>query len=310
MTDVSEKRTEKDTARRMWRFFEPVHAVTYFTHEARSAADGLGLQGFWAGYVAQRAAPLGAVGPAAATAAFFGFHHDRIDGALPDAWRVTTPAAALEARLDGVDGALGRLWGDLLTSSDVREAADLAWQAATTVDCAGRVLAAANQTLPRPATAHLALWQATTTLREHRGDGHVAVLVTRGITPVQAHLLKAATGEADSEALRKGRRFSVPEWQEGVEDMRAAGLLDADAQATPAGRSLHEQIEEATDGAAVQPWQALGETATSRLASLLAPLADAVLDSGTLPMPNPVGLTLGPSADAAGGADQRGRRPV
>lgn len=286
----------------MWQLFEPVHAVTYFAPEARSAADGLGVQGFWPGYVAQRAAPLGAAGTAVTTAAFFGFHRDRIAGAVPDAWQVTTPAAALEARLDGVDAALRRLWGDQLTSDDVREAADLAWQAATAADCAGRVLAAANQALPRPAPAHLALWQATTTLREHRGDGHVAVLVTLGVGPVQAHLLKAAAGDADPEALRKGRKFSMPAWQEGVEDMRAAGLLHPDAQATPAGRRLHEQIEEATDGAAAQPWQVLGETATSRLAALLTPLAGAVLDSGTLPMPNPVGLMLG--------ADQRGRRPV
>ena len=35
---------------------------------------------------------------------------------------------------------------------------------------------------------------------------------------------------------------------------------------------------------------ALGDAATTRLANLLAPLATAVLDSGTLPQPNPVGF--------------------
>jgi hypothetical protein len=48
----------------MWTLFEPIHAVTYFTPEARSAYERAGLRGFWRGYFAGRAAPLGAAGPA------------------------------------------------------------------------------------------------------------------------------------------------------------------------------------------------------------------------------------------------------
>ncbi|GAA1863774.1 hypothetical protein GCM10009836_50150 [Pseudonocardia ailaonensis] len=50
------------TARRMWGIVEPIHAVTYFSDEARAAGGALGVRGFWAEYVVQRAAPLGAVG--------------------------------------------------------------------------------------------------------------------------------------------------------------------------------------------------------------------------------------------------------
>ncbi len=46
-------------ARRMWTLFEPVHAVTYFAADARSAYEQAGLRGFWRGYFAGRAAPLG-----------------------------------------------------------------------------------------------------------------------------------------------------------------------------------------------------------------------------------------------------------
>ena len=46
-------------ARSMWTLFEPIHAVTYFTAEARSAYEKAGLRGFWRGYFAGRAAPLG-----------------------------------------------------------------------------------------------------------------------------------------------------------------------------------------------------------------------------------------------------------
>jgi helix-turn-helix protein len=40
----------------MWTLFEPVHAVTYFAPEARSAFEQAGLRGFWRGYFAGRAA--------------------------------------------------------------------------------------------------------------------------------------------------------------------------------------------------------------------------------------------------------------
>jgi len=56
----------------MWTLFEPVHAVTYFTAEARSAYEQAGLRGFWRGYFAGRAAPLGVAGAGGAAAAATG----------------------------------------------------------------------------------------------------------------------------------------------------------------------------------------------------------------------------------------------
>ena len=50
------------TARRLWAVGEPVHALTYFAPESRAAWEAAGLRGFWRGYFATRAAPLGAVG--------------------------------------------------------------------------------------------------------------------------------------------------------------------------------------------------------------------------------------------------------
>jgi hypothetical protein len=137
----------------------------------------------------------------------------------------------------------------------------------------------------------LALWQATTTLREHRGDGHIAVLLARGVSPVQAHLIKAAAGEADPTVLRESRRWSADAWRNAVKELSATGWLDVAAHLTPAGAAQHDEIEAATDRAAMQPWRALGEPATARLAELVTPLAAAVVGSGILPTSNPVGLT-------------------
>ena len=65
--------TSPATARRLWALGEPFHALTYFADESRAAGEAAGLTGFWAGYFAFRAAPLGPVGPEVVTASFYNF---------------------------------------------------------------------------------------------------------------------------------------------------------------------------------------------------------------------------------------------
>jgi hypothetical protein len=273
----------------MWQRYEPIHAVTYFAPECLAVTDALGMRGFWMGYCATRCAPLGEVSPEVATAVFYNFHPDRARRALPDAWGFASAATCLHARQDGMDAVLRRLFD--VDSFEVAEAAELAGVAARAADCAGRVLAAANQALPWPEPAHLALWHATTVLREHRGDGHNAVLIARQISPIRAHLLKAGSGESEGATLRVHRSWPQPEWDAEVAAMRAAGLLDDGGLLTAAGVALHAAVESDTDAAAEQPWQALGVVGTQRLAQLLTPLARIVFDSGTFPVPNPVGIS-------------------
>ncbi|MFI9341905.1 hypothetical protein ACIG0D_11630 [Streptomyces sp. NPDC052773] len=291
-------------ARALWERYEPVHDLVYFAPEAHSAADDLGLRGFWMGYFALRAAPLGPVTAPVVTGCFYVFHPDRVARALPDAWRYTTPADALAARLAAVDAAMRRLYGpDGVASGAMTEAADLAWEAALAADTAGRVLGAANQALDRPHQPHLRLWQALTTLREHRGDGHVAVLVAHGLGPVEAMVLKAAAGESDATLLRETRKWDLTAWQAAEEALRERGWLAGDGSLTGAGAAVHEEVEARTDAAAARPWKVLGEAAAARLADLLDPLARTVLDAGLVPPGNPAGLTGGPweSSRPAGG---------
>ncbi len=47
-------------ARRIWRYLETLHAVSYFAPECTAAMKDLGLKGFWMGYFAGRGAPFGA----------------------------------------------------------------------------------------------------------------------------------------------------------------------------------------------------------------------------------------------------------
>ena len=168
-------------ARRMWTLFEPVHVVTYFSAEARSAFTDAGLRGFWRGYFAGRAAPLGAVDAAPVTASFFTFAPPMVARAVPGVWELITPEEALAVRSAGAVAALRRLLVD--QEAGVAAAADLLLRAADGVDCAGRVLAAANAARPVKGDeeAGARLWHAATLLREHRGDGHFAAPVAAGI---------------------------------------------------------------------------------------------------------------------------------
>ena len=195
-------------ARELWYRYEPVHDVIYFSPRRTEQANALGMRGFWMGYFAFRSAPLGAVPPDVVGAAFFGFHRSRVHRALPDAWSYTTVEQALAARNAAVDAAMA----DLGPIEGLDEAAELAWQAASAADVSGRPLAAAHQAEPRPDNPRVALWQATAVLREHRGDGHVAVLVARGIGPIESHLLKSGSGESDEATLKLHRGFPDDEW--------------------------------------------------------------------------------------------------
>ncbi|MFE3637315.1 hypothetical protein [Streptomyces sp. NPDC059168] len=286
------------TARDMWERFEPVHDLVYFAPEALRAAEGLGMRGYWMGYFALRAAPLGPVGPSVVTSAFSVFHPSRVARALPDAWKYAAPAEVLAARREAMDAAMTRLFGaEAARSAEFAEAADLAWEAAASADTTGRVLAAANQALERPGRATARLWQAVTTLREHRGDGHVAVLVSLGIGPVEAMVLKAAAGESDGAFLRETRKWEPADWAAAEAALRERGFLAADGSLTRAGAEGRALVERRTDEAAARPWRGLGAERTARLARLLEPLTRAVGESGLLPPGNPVGLSPRTSAE-------------
>ena len=266
-------------ARRLWQRFEPYHAVGYFAPEAREAFQKAGWTGFWMGYFATRAAPLGPVPPALVTALFFGFAPRVVEKAVPEAWPRCPPKRAWAVRLELIDRALRRPLGDDVVVGDaVKEAADLALEAAALAPLGGRALAAATAAMPVPDEPHLALWHATTVLREHRGDGHVAALVAAGVGPCEAHVLSARAGLAPEEALQQHRGWTAEEWAAAA---RAVGDCPAE---------LRLEIEAATDAAAEAPWRALGRDRTHRLADLLDPLVDCITAAREMPYPNLIGV--------------------
>ncbi|MGY1644220.1 hypothetical protein ACI782_24195 [Geodermatophilus sp. SYSU D00703] len=280
--------TSPATARRLWALAEPFHALTYFADECRSAAEAAGLPGFWSAYFAMRAAPMGPVGPEVVTATFYNFAPAFVARRVPAVWQAVTPGQALTVRLAGVDAAVRRVLGEDWPAA-AAEAAELAGVAAAAVDLPGRPLAAANAGLPVPEGAHLALWQSATTLREHRGDGHNAALLQRGISGVGAHVLAAAAGRTEKEWLLRARGWDAAAWDAAVEDLAGRGWL-AGEELTAEGAAIVAAVEADTDRLALGPWQELGDVGCDRLAGLLVPVRRAVLAAGLWPDRNPIGV--------------------
>ncbi|WBB64882.1 hypothetical protein [Micromonospora sp. WMMD812] len=276
--------------RRLWQLIEPVHALLYYAPEVTEEAAGLGLatDERWPGYFAFRSAPLGAAGPRLVTATYYSFSPGMVAEYVPAVWAAADPVKVLAARLSGIDRALRAVLGDRVDSPELAEAAALARRAVRAADLAGRPLAAANADLPWPDAPHLALWQAATILREHRGDGHLAALLAAGLDGVESLVSFAAVGAAPQEVFAS-RRWSAQEWAAAQDRLAGRGLIDAAGVATEAGHRLRDEVERRTDELAATPWRALGPQ-VGRFAQLVAPLTGAVLASGLLPAQSTLGI--------------------
>jgi hypothetical protein len=275
-------------ARQVWQLIETLHAVTYFADESRQAAADLGLKGFWMGYFGCRAAPMGEVSPGVVHASFFNFNEEMVHRAIPDAWSYSPAAELVVARQAAAAAALRRLVPEIDQVAD--RVLTLLWRVLDAAEPGGRPLFAANRDLDDPDDPVAELWQATTTLREHRGDGHVACLTAEGVGGCEAHVLFAATEGTPPELLQQSRGWSEEEWKEATHFLRQAGLLDAEAEATERGHRLREQVERRTDELAVVPYGALDDGQRDRLVVELTPAAHAVVRAEQIPFPNPIGL--------------------
>jgi hypothetical protein len=275
-------------ARRLWTALEPIHGVVYFAPGVRDAGKSIGLRGFWMTYFAFRAAPFGPVGAGAVVATFAGFEPSMVFKALPDAWSRATPETCLATRSEVSVAAL-RSAG--VAEDACAEAVSLLGPVAASLDPTGRALYAANSELALPDDPVAALWQLATTLREHRGDGHVAALLAAGVTGLEALLLQVGAGKFPAELMRSVRGWSERDWAAGAKALRSRGVLDEDGRLTGWGREFLDAIEERTDERA---WTgglaALGEHGVERVLTTLRPAVQALRHAKMLPEVNPTGL--------------------
>jgi hypothetical protein len=270
--------------RRAWRVTEPIHVLIYFVPEAPERYAKLGVDPR-AGYFASRGAVFGATGPGPVSASFYVFNPDLVRRYLPAVWATVAPAAMLAARMDAADAALRRGLGDAVHSPEMAEAAGLARRAAESAAAwpQGRPLYAATAELPWPDEPHLQLFHAQTLLREFRGDGHVATLLTAGVSGLEAMILQVAAGPADPRFLRVTRGWRREQWAAAADGLRSRGLIDgAEPALTGSGRELLGGIEDATDRLTEPAYRVLGPDGTARLAELTRPMSRTLVKAGML----------------------------
>jgi hypothetical protein len=272
---------EDSYARTLWTAIESIHVVTYFSPECVQAYKDVGLKGYWMGYFGSRAAPMGAVSPGVVEATFYGFHPKLVRRAIPDAWKFAQLEDILCARRESAAKVLRRL------HPAVDEAAvqvnPLLAKVIEAAQGPGHPLFSANRLLPTPEDPVEALWQATADLREHRGDAHIAILVSEGIAGIESVVLAAAVADRPLETLTQSRGWSSEELQGAVASLAARGLLDEGGTITEKGRAFRQSIEERTDKLAAPPYRVLDKDEAEEVFRLLQPVARAVLDSGEIP---------------------------
>jgi len=177
------------------RQLETLHAMCYFAPEVDGELADLGIRKGRGTYFAGRSAPMGRVGAGPVAATFFVFNPALVAKLVPACWEAASPEDAYAARVRGVDAAYRRLLGEeVLADPGIREAAELLRGAVGACDPAGRPLYAAHADLDWPEVPHLALWHGLTLLREYRGDGHIAALLSAGLTGIEALVSHTATG--------------------------------------------------------------------------------------------------------------------
>lgn len=277
-----------DLARQLWHRLEHLHAVIYFHQECATALASLGLTDFWAGYFASRCAPLGPVGPGVVEALYFNFAPDMVKLWIPEVWTVVSPEIVEEARRRSAATALSNCL--TATRDQIDRTNDLLAACVHSAPASGRAFFAANRDLPVPETPHQRLWQLCTTLREHRGDGHIAALTAMGLSGCEPHRLIAAETAAPMKMFLDRRGWSKVDWDRAGMNLAGRGLLEPNGTLTSAGEEMRSWIEFTTDELAAAAYKAIGRSGSYALLEVLHPMAEDVARAEIIRFPNAMGL--------------------
>jgi hypothetical protein len=98
-----------------------------------------------------------------------------------------------------------------------------------------------------------------------------------------------ATGTTSREGVQPHRGWTDAQWESAVAELTARGLLDDAGHLTEAGAQVRSRIEADTDRLAAAPVERLGG-AVERVLELAVPLSRTLIDSGVVPVPNPMGV--------------------
>ncbi|HZK35601.1 MAG TPA: hypothetical protein VFC57_01425 [Aeromicrobium sp.] len=261
--------------RTVWSSLNTIHGVVYFHPDAAKSYKELGLRGYWSGYFASRAAALGTPSARVVTALFHGFAPTKVARAIPEAWDLANPSDVLKVRLSLARDALGRFLPDTDFSAPADELSDVV----ADLDFAGKALAAAHADIAVSDDPLDRLWHAATVLREYRGDIHIGVLNACRLNGAEANALQVAVGNAPKEK-QKERGWDDESWSNAVDRLITRGWVDAEGNATDAGREQREEIEILTDEASSSTISRLSTDTSAALTAMAAEIAEANAAAG------------------------------
>jgi hypothetical protein len=245
LAPLSEPIAEPDVgstpARRLRDALEPIATQGWWSRPAGEGLTALGVD-FFPGYVWGRAAALGTP-TASVVAATFGVFEPGMIAAAYEAGAasasrediLTARAAGAAASLDGVASA-----------DECAAIADPLLQALDVLDGLGRPLFSALRSLPVPPSPGGRLWRAAELVREHRGDGHLAALVTAGLDAVEANVLTERWLGFRLGEYSATRGFGADALAAAVGRLQARGWMEGD-ELTDSGRAARSSIEASTD---------------------------------------------------------------
>ena len=133
---------------------------------------------------------------------------------------------------------------------------------------------AALRTIPIPNDVVARLFHAASLLHEHRGDGHIAVLMIEGVGGLEAHVLFALDMGMPAEKLGNLSTTSRPRSSPpSSTESRDRGLIGDDGWLSEQGHAVKQRVEALTDDLAAKPYGSLEPGEVDELMATLEPLA-------------------------------------
>ena len=238
---IAEPAVALTPARRLRDALEPIATQGWWSRAAGDRLNALGID-FLPGYVWGRAAALGEP-TAAVVAATFGVFEPTMIGAVYEVGAAVVPRAdILAARADGAAESI-----DAVASADECAAiVDPLLAALDGLDGLGRPLFSALRALERPESAAGRLWRAAELVREHRGDGHLAVVVAAGLGAAEVNVLTELWLGFGLGEYSGTRGFGPEALADAAAELGRRGWLSGD-RLTDEGREARAAIEATTD---------------------------------------------------------------
>lgn len=251
-------------ARRLRDAIEPLAMHSVWSRGTNEALAACGLD-FLSGYVAGRAAALGRPSPAVVSAAFAVFEPSLIASTYTAALRICERDRLLAERERATAASLHEVLGPV-------EAGPLVTTLRRAIDVAsplGRPLFAGLASEPWPDDELGQLWRCCELLREHRGDGHVGVLVSEGLDAVEANIVTELWLGMPLGSYTATRGWSDEQLDSAVGKLRDRGVV-GDGGLTLEGQDLRFRIEQATDRAERAVVEAIGDDLEATIEQLSA----------------------------------------